>query len=219
MNASPSKSESAFLERVRVALSNAGTHPEIKSKLAPFGMDEPKLAVGWSLYEKVLSTHEKNKVKTGELKLASNAYKMAYADMESLFKKHRDIAREFFKKRPEFIITLDLKGRFPSRYADFFDKSKAFYTAIQNHPEIQEQLSLCQITPEVVTDSLAKHQNLLTVRATYDKEFGESQQSTQSKNDEMNELKTWMDEFDTLAKVALYDNPQLLEVLGIFVRS
>jgi len=32
-------------------------------------------------------------------------------------------------------------------------------------------------------------------------------------------LKDWMDKFDATAKVAFYDKPQLMEVLGIFVRS
>jgi hypothetical protein len=33
------------------------------------------------------------------------------------------------------------------------------------------------------------------------------------------ELKDWMEDFDSIAKVALYEEPQLLESLGIFVRS
>lgn len=47
----------------------------------------------------------------------------------------------------------------------------------------------------------------------------ESQQATQSKKAALLQLKAWMDKFDATAKIALYDKPQLLEVLGIFVRS
>ena len=76
-----------------------------------------------------------------------------------------------------------------------------------------------KITAKIVNDCLAKHKILLEERANYDKELGESQDSTVSKNIALLELKEWMDDFDDTAKVALYDTPQLLEVLGIFVRS
>jgi len=78
---------------------------------------------------------------------------------------------------------------------------------------------LCKITPAIVADCLSKHQSLLALRAIYDKESGESQESTQSKNTDLLNLKEWMEDFDIIAKIALYDNPQLLEVLGILVRS
>jgi hypothetical protein len=50
-------------------------------------------------------------------------------------------------------------------------------------------------------------------------ELGEYQDTTKSKNAALFELKEWMDDFVGIAKIALYDKPQLLEVLGIFVRS
>lgn len=211
--------ESKFLERSRVALTNAGSHAEIKPLLASFGMDETKTTEGWSLYEKAKTSWENKQKEDVETKLASNAYHQAYEELEALFKRHRDQAQIFFKKRPDFLILLGVKGPFPTRYNVFFDKTKEFYTAIQAHAEIQEKLTLCQITPEVVTDCLAKHQALLSLRAEYEKEAGESQASTQSKNADLIGLKEWMDNFDTLAKIALYDKSQLLEVLGIFVRS
>lgn len=219
MNANTSKSEPKTFERARIALTNAESHQEINPLLAAFGMDASKIAEGWTVYEKAKATWEKNKKEDAETSIASNNYKLAYDELEGLFKRHRDQSLIFFKKRPDFLIILGVKGHFPQTYTDFFDKSKTFYTAIQENPEIQTQLILCKITPEIVTDALAKHQNLLALRAEYDKEYGESQAATKSKNADLIELREWMDNFDTIAKVALYDNPQLLEALGIFVRS
>ncbi|MBR8536871.1 hypothetical protein KDU71_14950 [Carboxylicivirga sediminis] len=51
------------------------------------------------------------------------------------------------------------------------------------------------------------------------REMAESQAATQTKNDAIITLKDWMDDFYSIAKVALYNQPQLLEALGIFVRS
>ena len=212
-------SESKFLERSRIALTNAETHLEIKPLLASFGMDAPKIAAGWVIYNKAKTSWEFNQKEDAETTLASNDYKKAYAELESLFDRHRDQSLIFFKKRPDFLIKLGVKGNFPSKYNEFFDKVKEFYTAIQKNPDIQTQLLLCKITPAIVKDCLAKHQALLSLRAIYDKESGESQATTVSKNADLLILKDWMEDFDIIAKIALYDNPQLLEVLGILVRS
>lgn len=219
MNSNSSLTEAKFLERARVALTNAESHEQIKPLLASFGVDDTKIAEGWAVYEKAKTSWENNQKESTDTGLARNKYFNAYGELESLFKRHRDQSLIFFKKLPDFLILLGVKGRFPKNYTDFFDKTKQFYTAVQAHPEIQEKLTLCKITPEVVSDCMVKHQELLTIRAEYEKENGESQASTKSKNADLIDLKEWMDDFDTLSKIALFDNPQLLEVLGIFVRS
>lgn len=75
-----------------------------------------------------------------------------------------------------------------------FDKQ--FYQTIQNNPEIQSKMQLIKITPEIITGYLLKHQNLLSQRSNYDKEYGESQEITKSKNTTLLELKDWMEDFE-----------------------
>lgn len=66
---------------------------------------------------------------------------------------------------------------------------------------------------------LSKFDELLSARANYDKELGESQDATDVKNAAMTQMDEWKEDFDAIANIALYDKPQLLEVLGIFVRN
>jgi|SRR5690554_2466203 len=212
-------SEAKFLERTRIALTNARTHEEIKAMLADFGMDEEKLDSGWSIYQHANSMKELNERESKESSLASMAYQKALDEFQALFKRHRDFVRIFFKDEPEVLVNLGVRGGFPESYKDLFTKSKAFYQAIQDDPALQDRLAAIKITPEAVADAMAKHGYLLSVRAKFDSEMGESQQATQSKNAALLQLKTWIDKFDATAKLALYDKPQLLEVLGIFVRS
>ena len=94
-----------------------------------------------------------------------------------------------------------------------------FYQNIKSNIEIQDKMQLIKITPKLVDECLTKLQDLMAKRANYDKEFGESQEITKSKDTALLELLEWMEDFDAVAKVALFDQPQLLEVLGIFVRS
>lgn len=210
---------SKFLERVRIALTNALSHTEIKPLLAEFGMDEPKINEGWVVYNTAKDSFDKNKQEEIEKKLSSNDYKASFLEFLGLFKRHRNQAVIFFKKHPDFLVKLGATGSFPTQYNTIFDTARAFYVAIQNHADIQAKLKLCKITPEVVTDSLMKLDNVMALRASYNKEDGEAQDATVQKKLDLLVLKEWMEDFDIIAKIALYDKPQLLEVLGIFVRS
>ena len=212
-------SESKFMERSRVALTNGGKHAKIKPALAEYGMDDAEISEGWKLHKQAEAALELNAKEGKESKIASMSYRKAYDALQPLFKRHRDHTLIFFRKKPELLIQLGVQGRFPIRYTDFFDKTKQFYKGIKDNKDLQTEVLKIKITLKVVNDCLAKHKILLEERAKYDKELGESQDSTVSKNIALLELKEWMDDFDDAAKVALYDTPQLLEVLGIFVRS
>jgi hypothetical protein len=85
--------------------------------------------------------------------------------------------------------------------------------------QFKQSLQKIKLTAEFVADCLAKFDQLLATRANYDKELGESQDATDVKNIALTQMDEWMEDFDAIATIALYDQPQLLEVLGIFVRN
>lgn len=55
--------------------------------------------------------------------------------------------------------------------------------------------------------------------ADYIREKGESQQATQDKNKAFDAVTKWVSEFYAVAKIALEDQPQLLESVAKLVRS
>lgn len=214
-----SGSESKFLERTRIALSNAELHPDIKAALFLFGVDDAKFAEGWTVFNKAKSIWELNAKEEAETSVASNAYNKVYSELEAKFKRHRDLTRILCTKDPDTQINLGVTGYFPSKYNEFFDRVKLFYTTLAGNAVIQAKLAIINLTPELATACLAELDALLALRSEFDKEMGESQAATVSKNAALNELSDWMDDFDILAKLALYDTPQRLEILGVLVKS
>ncbi|HKM44518.1 MAG TPA: hypothetical protein VJY12_03565 [Dysgonamonadaceae bacterium] len=67
-----SNSESKRLEKVRVALTNAQTHTEIKPILADFGIDDAKITEGLDIYNNALVKWEQNKQEDLESKVTKN---------------------------------------------------------------------------------------------------------------------------------------------------
>ncbi|WP_321316177.1 hypothetical protein [Labilibaculum sp.] len=213
------RSESKFLERSRIALSNAELHPDIKAALIPFGVDAAKIAEGWAVYNKAKSVWELNAKEAVETSVASSAYSKVYGELEAKFRRHRDLTRILCTKDPDTQVRLGVTGYFPSKYNEFFDRVKLFYTTLAANALIQEKLAVIKLTPELATACLAELDALLVLRSGFDKEMGESQAATELKNAALHELSDWMEDFDILAKLALYDTPQRLEVLGVLVKS
>ncbi|MEL6903694.1 MAG: hypothetical protein AAFP07_22395, partial [Cyanobacteria bacterium J06606_4] len=54
---------------------------------------------------------------------------------------------------------------------------------------------------------------------TQEKEKGDVQAATQKRDAALDELKDWLSDFLAIAKIALEDDPQKLESLGVLVRS
>lgn len=213
------RSESKFLERTRIALSNAESQADIKAALLAFGVDDAKFAEGWAVFNKVKSIWELNAKEEAETSLASNAYSTKYNEVTAKFKRHRDLTRILCTKDPDILIELGIRGHLPSQYNEYFDLIKLFYTTIAGNAVIQAKLAVIKLTPKLAKACLAELDALLVLRSEFDKEMGESQAATELKNAALNELSDWMDDFDILAKLALYDTPQRLEVLGVLVKS
>jgi hypothetical protein len=55
--------------------------------------------------------------------------------------------------------------------------------------------------------------------AIYQKEIGDAQNFTKIKDSAIAKMNTWMYEFYTVARLALKDQPQLLEALGKVVKN
>lgn len=97
---------------------------------------------------------------------------------------------------------------------------KKFYTETAADTDIQTKLARLAISVEEITARNTLVTEVETARAEYLREVGESQQdTTKAKDAAIAKLDDWMADFDVIAAIALYDQPQLLEVLGIFVSN
>lgn len=210
-------SESKFFESSRTALSNAESNSDIKTALADCGFDHSKIAEGWNIYNNAKAVWEQNRMENTATRIASNAYHALYETVRLKFKRHRELVLILCKKDQDTLIMLGVKGRFPKKNNEFFDKVKLFYTEAKENAAVQGKLVIIKVTPEVATECLNELDILLNLRADFDMEMGESQVLTERKNRALLQLQEWMENFYTILKVATYDHPQRLEILGIQV--
>lgn len=213
------ESESKFLERTRVKLTNAQSHEEIKAGLLEYEMSDEEILEGQNLYVQTRDIWNLNETEQAGKKLASMAYRKSLGELTTPVMIDRENIREYCKRKPEVLVAIGLSGEFPTNFPDIEKSIHHMYSTIITNADVAKVLKRIKITPDLAEKRLAQLEMVKHDYANYVKEDGEAQASTKTKDQAIVELKEWVDEFDSLAKIVFREKPQLLEVLGIFVRS
>ena len=213
------QTEAEALEQYRVSFENVEKQPEIATIMAEFGYAETLLTEGKTLLTKTRQAFDFNKKEDDETTEAYKNFTELKENLAKTYTLHRKKGKVIFRKEPTTLNKLALTGSLPTAYIKWLETVKKFYTVAAADSDIQSKLVRLKITTEEINGTIQLITNLELARAEYLREKGESQDSTKSKDKAFGEIDDWMSEFYAVAKIALEDNPQLLESLGIFVRS
>ena len=213
------KSEAEQLEQYRVALENAKKQPEINATLSEYGYDDAMITEGVNLYTNTRTAYDLNHTEDDETKEAYSFFTTKKAELEQIFSQHRKKAKVVFRKDNLTAEKLGITGSLPHAYVKWLEKVKRFYSVASEDTAIQSELAKLRISVEDLTAAQTVITELDLARSEYLREKGESQDSTKVKDAAFAEMDDWMTDFYAVARIALEDKPQLLEALGLFVRS
>ncbi|MDP4268853.1 MAG: hypothetical protein Q8909_01870 [Bacteroidota bacterium] len=208
------KSEAEILEQYRVALENAKVQPEIKAELEKVGYDSLKIDEGNAFHATARTAFDENKKEDDETTQASMTFKAEKEKLGDTYTQHRKRAKVQFAKDPEVLSRLALDGAMPAAYMTWIETIRKFYTTLNEDAALLQKLARFKVTAEDVTAGLVQITVVEKARAEYLRESGESQAATETKDTAFAQLDEWMGEFYAVARIALEDKPQLLEVLG-----
>ncbi len=212
-------SNEKMLQSYGVMFENIGKNLELKSELAEYGYDEAKIKEGKKLYDEARKTFDVNTKETREETTASQNFQEKYQNFQKIHTTHRKKAKIVFDDNAEAFLQLKLKDTPARAIAKFLEEAKAFYQLISTTETLMTPLKQLKITEQEITKQLQLLKEVEQAHADYQKEKGESQQATKDKNDAFEALDKWLAKFFKVAKIALEDKPQLLEILGKTIRS
>ena len=187
--------------------------------MAEFGYDKTLLTEGKTLLTKTRKAFDFNKKEDDETTEAYKNFTELKENLAKTYSLHRKKGKVIFRKEPTTLSKLVLTGSLPTAYLKWLETVKKFYTVASTDTDIQSKLVRLKITNDEINKTIQLITDLELARAEYLREKGESQDSTKSKDKVFGEIDDWMSEFYAVAKIALEDNPQLLESLGKFIRS
>ncbi|MEQ6121592.1 hypothetical protein [Reichenbachiella sp. MALMAid0571] len=205
----------ARMLNAQVAIDNALGNDTIKAALALFGYDEAKLNEGQALYEDASGKQNKQKQEYGEQYQATDALDAAMSAANAVYMRHVKIARIALRAQRGVAQALDLDGRRKQTYSGWINQASVFYTNALADAGIKTALAQFGITDQALTDALAAIKDVEAKLAAQLKEKGEAQDATKVRDEAFEELQDWMSDFVAISRIALENDPQLLEVLGI----
>jgi len=211
--------EAETLEQYRVSLDNAENQSEIATIMTEFGYDSETIGQGKALLAETRQAYAANKTEDDETSAAYNSFSNLKDQLAETYSLHRKKAKVVFRNDSLTMDKLAVSGSVPKAYVKWLETAKKFYSVASTDTDLQSKLARLKITTDDLTAASTLISNLEAARADYLREKGESQDSTKIKDAAFVKIDDWMSEFYAVAKIALEDNPQLLESLGKLVRS
>ncbi|MGL1888408.1 MAG: hypothetical protein OCD76_17965 [Reichenbachiella sp.] len=211
-------SDASTMEQYRVALENVSANQTISEALGELGFGKKEIEQGKKILTDARTAYDQNNVEDDEAAQAYKDFSNLKEDLKSTYTLHRKKAKVVFRKDLTLLDQLALTGSLPQAYIKWLETVKKFYSTSNDSKPIQDKLKRLKISDVNITEALAHVAKLESARSEYLLEKGESQDSTKAKDQAISEIDDWMTEFYSVAKIALEDQPQLLEVLGKVVR-
>lgn len=198
-----------------VAITNALADPYLQEQLATYGYTLERIEAGKALYEQVRTLHHEQHNTYGELSKANSALEALRDDANATYMHCLRTARAIFRNDPGAYQKLALAQSRERMYARWMEQAQKFYRAALSDHAILAQFARWGISQHLLEDGKTQLDAVHATNASRQNKMGMAQGSTSTRNRAMRELDRWMRDFIAVARIALRNQPQSLERMGI----
>lgn len=207
------------LNLANIAISSALTEPSLAVALAGFGYTAERLRQGGALHEQALALYQRQKNAYGDLHTAIDAYAAAQAQAQETYIRYVKIARIALEHDRGAIHKLSLAGQRKRLQAGQLAQAQQFYANALFDSTIRSKLAAFAITPTMLEAGRQQVEAVAESDVVRRKRQGAARDTTSARDAALAALAGWMRDFVQVARVALRDRPQLLEMMGIKARA
>ena len=206
------------MEEQRLLIFNS-RKPEILPFLEPMGIDIAHLDTGKNLYEKVVELDNIKKKEYQEQNLAYDIYQDAKNRCEPIYKRTRKLVKMASRSDKNLQDRLKLKLTRSRVIEEWILQQIEFYNLLANETVFLGKISKYGLTIEQLNTEKEEIASLQLLRNEAMSEKGQAQEATSMRDKKKEELEDYCYELKTVATIALEEHPQLLEKLGMIIRS
>jgi hypothetical protein len=203
------------LNNIENAIKGALDNPRILSLLILYGYTNDKITVGKKLLEEVIRLTTDQILEYGNQYGATDEQEMLIAAIYAQYMIGVKITRVAFKDQPDILAALGVVGARPRSFSGWIHSARIFYTNLLKLPSAIEIMSDFGYTEERLRKELQDVENVEEVHVKQLKGKSAAQQATKIRDEAFDKLCNWYSDFRAVARIALYNEPQLLEALGI----
>ncbi|GAB5517865.1 MAG: hypothetical protein RhofKO_01160 [Rhodothermales bacterium] len=214
----PNQPIAQTLLEAQVALDNALTDPALITALAAFGYDADRLNEGKALYDAAATLQSAQQSEYGEQLSASAAFKEAHAAAREVYVRHLTLARLAFKQDAGALAGMKLTGRRKTSFSGWLEQAEQMYDGLLSKDAWKAAMASFGQDEASLQEGKRLLEVVAAANTVHQQEKGEAQKATQDRDKALDALAEWMSDFRTVARLALADDPQQLEKLGIVAR-
>ena len=205
----------SFLQQVRLGIQNAQDVPEIASALAGFGFDAARVQAGATLLDTAETLQAVQVKEYSEQYQATTALNEAQAAADKLFGIHRKLAKLALRDDPDAQKALLLHENKKQALDPWLGQAGVFYKNVLGDPDMLAALAKYNVTEAQLLEGQTAVVAVATLNASQEKEKSEAQKATKARDKALDNLDDWYVEFRELSRIALEDDAQRLEALGL----
>jgi hypothetical protein len=206
-----------YLMRAGVAIDNARRNVRIFDAVSAYGYDAGVLQHGRALLDAVRAANDAQRREYGAQYAATAALKETWARANRVYGDHRKIAAIVFRDAPDRLTALELDRPKRKDFSGWLTQARLFYGNLLANPDDLAAMDRFRITREKLVEGQALIEQTEALNRAQQDAKGRARQATRARNAALAELQQWMNDFRTIAKITLADDPQLLESLQLAV--
>jgi len=203
------------IEQADIILHNVN-HARIKALMDAYGYNASRFQQGTDLLNQLLLLQQSKKEEYQTKHQIGRGLRANEEQMHRLFKDHRTLAKWVFRRDVDEYQRLGLHQPIAQHKAVKTEQIVSFYREALKTPE---QLVHHGISQAELEQGQAMISSIIEARRQRLEKKGEAEEVTQKRNQVRRDLRTWVADFRTVARIALRQEPQLMEALGMVVLS
>jgi hypothetical protein len=216
---SKSKSDSKILNLSEVAITNSLSDSKILPKVEKFGYNASKLNEGKQLLEVALEKYKENLKLDGHLQNLTQSMREKFETGKQAYQDLAKVVRAIFKNDKGILAQLGIEGKMPRTIAGFIASALTLFDNASKVEEVRAKLSEYGYDDTKLKTEKLKILELQDVNNQQEAAKGSAQNSTREKDKAIKTLYEWVMQYIKIARVALKDDKDLLESIGVRVYS
>lgn len=206
-----------FMQGSKTLIENALTDASIASILAGFGYDAARIEAGRRLWTEADSLARKQSADKAEQRGAAQDLDRIWEAANAAYMKSLKVARVAFGEDNRAITSLKLYGSRKQSLAGWLEQASTFYGNVIASAEFLSVLGRYGYSRSKLLEEGALVEEVRKRSLAHAEGNGAAQSATAQRDAKLRELDAWVSDFRCICRVALYEQPQELEKLGVMV--
>jgi hypothetical protein len=190
-------------------------NPEIQDRLSEYGYTPERIEEGRALLDAATSLMAAQVEEYGDQYSATGELGKRWRAIYAKYIVTVKVARVAFKTQHDQLARFNAIGKRNRSLSGWLRDARILYTNLLNSPDALDVMARFGYSGERLREDQQEVNAVEELHSRQLGEKGEAQQATLDRDNALDNICDWYSDFRAIARVALYEKPQLLEALGI----